>query len=596
MQRIRQSIKLQMWLLFSVIFLFNLISVGVLISGWVHNTDCVNDIEENVSHSQEISNITAAHVDWVNQLNDHLQNGKEFTGSLDPETCSFGKWASELSPEFKEDAVIAQALANIDAPHTLIHNKAADIVALNKTDPKAAYDEYEHTILPNVLTIVSNLNTISSRYNALTFDSVTTSADILQRNSIIQIVLLAFVLMISVAIALRISRLTLKPIQKIVEAFEQVAQGKLKTHIQYDSQDEMGRMATLINQTMQGQSMIMGDLLEKFTKLSQGDLRIQVDVDYPGDFAMLKDTIEATILTLNDTMHTIQAAAEQVGTGSEQVSSGAQALASGSTEQAASVEELAASVERIAEQAGENSTAVRYAAQSIQKADVGVSAGNEQMEQLSQAMSDISSTSNQIASITKVIEDIAFQTNILALNAAIEAARAGDAGKGFAVVADEVRNLAAKSAEAAQQTSMLIQSSVAAVEKGAEITGKTSQVLRDVGTSTVEVTDSFGKIEKSIAEQADAIDQIKEGLSQISAVVQTNAATAEENSATSEEMSAQAAMLRDETGKFKLWEGRGQSQRVVESSRLYEGSDKRGITAYSIDPKALTGDIDLGKY
>lgn len=552
MKRIRQSIKLQVWLLFTVIFVFNLISIGVLLSGWLNNADCVADIEENVLHSQEISDITAAHVSWVNQLNEYLKSGREFTGSLDPVTCSFGKWAGTLSEEFKKDAVIAQALANIEGPHTLIHGKAGEIIELNKTDPEAAYNEYEHIILPNVLTIVSNLNTISGRYNSLTFDSVNTSAGILQRNSVIQIVLIVCVLLVSIVIALLVMRLTIRPIKKIMEAFEEIAEGRLKSSIQYDSQDEMGRMVKLIQQTLEQQSLVLGDVIEKFTKISRGDLQIQVEVEYPGDFAVLKDTIEATVSVLNDTMKIIHAAAEQVGIGSAQVSGGAQALASGSAEQAATVEELNASVAQITQQAEANLSTIKVAAGYIEQAGAGVSASNEYMHQLSGAMAEISASSSQIANITKVIEDIAFQTNILALNAAIEAARAGSAGKGFAVVADEVRSLAAKSAEAARQTAELIGVSVAVVEKGMQITGQTAHALQDTGVNAGKVTESFDRIEQASTEQARAIEQIRDGISQVSAVVQTNAATAEENAATSEEMSAQAVTLREEVGKFNL--------------------------------------------
>ncbi len=363
---------------------------------------------------------------------------------------------------------------------------------------------------------------------------------------------------LSVFLTIIIRKSILTPVNEIVDAYGEIAKGNMKTVIRYESRDELGQMTKLIQQTNAMQGAIVEDVIDKFEKISHGDLRLRVDLDYPGDFAVLKREIEDTVSALNHTMLNIDTAAEQVAAGSDQVSSGAQALAAGSTEQAASVEELEASVETIAKQAEENLVAIISASSFVDQAGMGVNTGNEHMGQLSQAMADISSSSSQIASITKVIEDIAFQTNILALNAAIEAARAGNAGKGFAVVADEVRNLAAKSAEAAQQTGTLIQSSVIAVEKGAEITSQTAQILRDVGTSTGEVTDNFEKIEKSIAEQTAAIEQIKDGLSQISSVVQTNAATAEENSATSEEMSAQAAALRGEIRKFKLADGAAQ--------------------------------------
>ena len=409
-------------------------------------------------------------------------------------------------------------------------------------------------------------------------------------------------ILFALVITTAIRKSILTPVNQIVGAYEEISKGNMKAEIKYEGRDEMGRMAKLIQKTNALQSAIVADVIEKFTKISQGDLQIQVDLDYPGDFALLKSTIEDTVSTLNYTMLTINTAAEQVSTGSAQVASGAQALAAGSTEQAASVEELSVSVAKIAEQADENTRNVKVATQYVDQAGTGIASGNEHMQKLTAAMENIGSASSQIANITKVIEDIAFQTNILALNAAIEAARAGNAGKGFAVVADEVRNLAAKSAEAAKQTAGLIEASVSTVAEGSNISAQTAKILQDVGVKAAEAVRSISKIEQASTEQARAIEQIKQGLAQVSAVVQTNAATAEENSATSEEMSAQAATLQEEVGKFKLsteYETGGMaSVSLIKKNQEEEMSETSETPEIPEAPEApaLHAAGDLGKY
>jgi len=359
-------------------------------------------------------------------------------------------------------------------------------------------------------------------------------------------------LVLTLVLTFLIRKSILTPVNEIVHVYDEMSRGNLKVNINYESKDELGKMAQSIRKTNALFTSYINDISEKLSLMSQGDMRISVDMDYVGDFAEIKKAIENMVSSLNHTLHAINIAAEQVSTGAVQVSDGAQALASGSAEQAASVEELSTAAVRIAEQAEANSENVRTAAQHVEQASNGVETGNDHMRQLTGAMMEINHASRQIADITKVIDDIAFQTNILALNAAIEAARAGSAGKGFAVVADEVRNLAAKSAEAAKKTTDLIQTSADTVSRGMLITEQTAQILSDIRDKTRLVLESIIKIDEASAEQAAAIEQIKEGLNQVSAVVQTNAATAEENSATSEEMSAQAATLHEEVRKFRL--------------------------------------------
>ncbi len=346
------------------------------------------------------------------------------------------------------------------------------------------------------------------------------------------------------------------PLDEMAHAATALAMGDLNPHLEYSSNDEIGILAHALKSTIATLKSYITDISEKLEEVSKGNLLVTTDLEYVGDFSQLRSSVEKTVTTLNRTIKTITNTAHQVSTGSEQVASGAQSLAVGSTQQAAVVEELSASIAEIAAQAEKNAAMVRGTTQQLAYAGERLDSGNRQMHSLNTAMAEIEATSSQIASITRIIEDIAFQTNILALNAAIEAARAGTAGKGFAVVADEVRNLAAKSAEAARQTSTLITSSVAAIETGTKMAGETEKVLREVVESSAKSIEEISQVEESSANQVSVIEQVKEGLNQVSSVIQTNAATAEENSATSEEMSAQAATLLDEVRKFKLKDDR----------------------------------------
>ena len=373
-------------------------------------------------------------------------------------------------------------------------------------------------------------------------------------------------ILVGIVAAFRIAGPIVKPIVGLVGRVEALAEGDLHSPVPHVSTgDELEKLYISFAKTIESLKGYISEISGILASLERRDYTVGTQQEYRGDFTQIQDSLGGIVLSLNQVFTGIKESADQVAAGSDQVSYGSQALAAGAAEQAATVEQLNASVGEVARAAEENVANVRIAAGYVEQAGKGVSAGNAHMDDLTRAMAEVGASSSQIAGITKVIEDIAFQTNILALNAAIEAARAGAAGKGFAVVADEVRNLAAKSAEAARQTAELIQNSARTVARGSQIAAETAQVLQSVGANTAKVTESFALIEQSSAGQANAVEQINQGIQQVSAVVQANAATAEESSASSEELSAQAAALQSEVDRFQLRED-GQAETAEEEN------------------------------
>jgi methyl-accepting chemotaxis protein len=380
---------------------------------------------------------------------------------------------------------------------------------------------------------------------------------------------LLFVLL-SIFMAFRIAGPIVNPVISLVKRIEALALGDLHSEVpQVDSEDEVGKLSRSFTITVNKLNDYIQEISYILNSLEQGNCNVETVQDYSGDFTQIREALNKIIFNLNTTFTNIKGASDQVASGADQVSSASQALASGATEQASSVEELNASITGVSQQAEENVVHVQKATEYVVQADTGIKESNGRMQELNAAMGEISQSSAEISSITKVIEDIAFQTNILALNAAIEAARAGSVGKGFAVVADEVRNLAAKSAEAAKKTAELIDRSVISVSKGEKLAGETAQILVEVAEKARLANESIQRIEKASYDQAQSIDQINQGLFQVSAVVQTNAATAEESSASSEELAAQALILQQEVEKFTLKDVSASFQQVEQQNDIF---------------------------
>ncbi|HCT65728.1 MAG TPA: hypothetical protein DIC60_10765 [Lachnospiraceae bacterium] len=347
----------------------------------------------------------------------------------------------------------------------------------------------------------------------------------------------------------------IRPVGKLNEVTKQLAAGNLDAELDISSNDEVGQLASsmsLLTQRLKVYIDYINEITYLLGEMGNGNLRLEFNHTFDGDFARVKEALENTSEMLRGTMSEISIAADQVASGSDQVSIGAQSLSQGATEQASSIEELAATITDISDQINTNAKNAVDVGNLTQQAGAGIRESNNYMEQMVTAINNISLRSNEIGKIIKAIDDIAFQTNILALNAAVEAARAGSAGKGFAVVADEVRNLAQKSAEAAKNTTTLIEETMDAVSNGTKIANETATSLQSVVEKVEKVNHMIGDISSASVQQATHAQQISVGIEQISAVVQNNSATAEESAAASEELSSQAQMLKNHVSRFKM--------------------------------------------
>ncbi len=402
-----------------------------------------------------------------------------------------------------------------------------------------------------------------------------------------------------------------KEVSSLITNLELLAQGNLNLALEPSETDEdtkqLGENFDKIKENLgisiNAIKIYVTEISDVLTKIANSDLNVGITGDYMGDFSPIKTALNLIINSFNEVLKEINRSAEQVATGAHQLSDSSQELSQGATEQAGAIEQLTVSIKEIAQKTKQNADYADNANQLTGTVKENANKGNLHMQEMLTSMKEINTASSNISNIIKVIDEIAFQTNILALNAAVEAARAGEHGKGFAVVAEEVRNLAARSAQAAKETTELIEGSISKAQSGTETANATADALNEIIEGVTKAAELVYQIAQSSIEQTAGIEEIQGGIQQVSDVTQTNTSTAEESAAATEELSGQAELLKEMVGKFNL---KGSSETAVlndesvellTASEAFEEEDEEDETDQSPDILLEETDWDnFGKY
>ncbi len=374
---------------------------------------------------------------------------------------------------------------------------------------------------------------------------------------------------------------------------QQVVQGDLDTRADVDRfQGDFRNVLNGFNRALDSFATPNKEIREVLEKMSRGDLSVNVEGDFSGDHAEIANALNRTIRFSRRVLNQIGQASREVAATAGQLADTSQSLSQGATDQASSLQEVSVTLTEISQQTKKNSDSAVQANSLVQETTQNADRGNQHMSKMMTSMNEISKATRSISKIIRVIDDIAFQTNLLALNAAVEAAHAGKHGKGFAVVADEVRNLAQRSADAASETSQMIENTIRSVQSGTLVATQTADVLGQIVDKVALVNERIADITRSSQDQAASIDQVKETLYSIEGVTQATVESAQIAAASSEELSSQAEDLRATFKNFQLSRGDGKKTKKGEKSTQKQLAGKRTATEEENVSNTETGPRD----